>query len=170
MDRKKFVQDFADRLTQLMRNEGHETGRAGIGIDISKLARVTGCSYQMTRKYVLGRALPELSTVIKIAAWLNISPSWLLFGDDDTQLSRNKTAATIEINADLLKYILNKCTILFSLKSNKDNIVNFIVDAIYDASHINADQKTIHKVIDMMINSATLLNNPAKDSSQLCAS
>lgn len=42
-------------------------------------------------------------------------------------------------------------------------IINFIVDSIYDASHLNTDKKTVYKIIDMMITSATLLNNGPKE-------
>ena len=82
MDRLKFVQNFSRRLIQLMSKEGFASNRSKPGVDISKLAHITGCSYQMARKYILGQSLPELQIVVKIAAWLKTSPSWLLFGDN----------------------------------------------------------------------------------------
>lgn len=163
MDRSKFVQHFSRRLIQLMTEEGFDSTRAKNGVDISKLAKISGCSYQMARKYTLGEALPELHVIAKIAIWLRTSPSWLLFGENETQISRHTSGAIIEIEPDLLKYILNKSHVLFKLSNNSDDIVNFIVDTIYDATHLNSDNKTIHKIIDMMISSATLLNNKNKD-------
>ncbi len=140
-----------------MSKEGFDSNRSRSGTDISKLAKITGCSYQMSRKYVLGLALPELYIVVKIASWLKTSPSWLLFGESET-LSSTKTGAMIEIAPDLLKYILKKSSILFQLSKNTDEIINFIVEAAYDASHLKTDPKTIHKIIDMMISSATLMS------------
>ena len=128
------------------------------GIDIHALATVTECSYQMARKYALGDVLPELHTVIKIAEWLQTSPSWLLFGDDHfSKLTSKPTDNIIEIDQNLLRYILNKCSVFLSLSSGKEEALDFIIETIYDASHLNADTKTIHKIIDMMVSSAALV-------------
>jgi len=147
-----------------MSTEGYDSSRSKSGVDITKLADVSGCSYQMARKYTLGQALPELHVVIKIADWLNTSPSWLLFGENSTTSTSQNVGAIIEISPDLLKYILRKCHVLFELSNNSDEVVNFIVETIYDATHLNSDTQTIHKIIDMMISSATLLNKKRMDS------
>lgn len=170
MDRLKFVQHFSRRLTQLMSENGFESSRSKTGVDTSKLAKICGCSYQMARKYTLGQALPELHIIEKIANWLKTSPSWLLFGENEAQLSRLRSGAIIEIAPDLLKYILNKSQVLFTLSSNTEDIINFIVDAVYDAAHLNSDMKTIHKIIDMMMSSVTLLNNKERDIKKVCVS
>jgi len=169
MERKQFSKKFSQRLVDAMRKEGHEINRVGLGLNINKLAEVTGCSYQMARKYTIGLALPELYLLTKIAKWLKTSPSWLLFGEDDSQHSTPKTAAFIEIDPNLLKYILNKCIVLFSLTENQDDVISFIVDTIYDTSHINTDAETIHKIIDMMVASATLFNHSTMDSEKTCS-
>jgi len=164
MNRVKFAQNFSRRLNQAMSTEGYDSSRSKSGVDIAKLADVSGCSYQMARKYTLGQALPELHVVIKIASWLNTSPSWLLFGENSTTPTSQNVGAIIEISPDLLKYILRKCHVLFELSSNSDEVVNFIVETIYDATHLNSDTQTIHKIIDMMISSVTLLNKKRTDS------
>lgn len=163
MDRSKFLQGFARRLNQLMTEGGFDSNRSKTGVDTSKLAKVSECSYQMARKYTLGQALPELHVVVKIATWLKTSPSWLLFGENETQLSSKKSGSIIEIEPALLKYILKQSHVLFGLTSNIDDVINFIVDTVYDATHLNSDSKTIHKIIDMMISSATLLKNRERD-------
>jgi len=169
MERMKFINNFSRRLTQSMQKAGYSSDRSKAGIDIKKLAKITGCSYQMSRKYALGQALPELYIIIKIATWLNTSPSWLLFGENDTQLSScQKTGTIIEIEPELLRYILNKSTLLFLIRGNKENIINFISDAIYDPSHLKTDTQTIYKIIDMMFSSATMLNEP-KEEKILCS-
>lgn len=164
MDRKKLIEHFSRRMIKQMQEEGYESDRSGAGVDIKKLVKVTGCSYQMARRYVLGQALPELHIILKIASWLNTSPSWLLFGENDSKLpSNHKPGAIIEIEPDLLKYILKKSVTLLSITDNSETIINFIVDSVYDASHLNTDKKTVYKIIDMMITSATLLNNGSKE-------
>ena len=163
MDRLRFLQNFSRRLNEVMATAGYLSSRSKTGVDITKLAKVSECSYQMARKYTLGQALPDLHVVVKITAWLKISPSWLLFGENATIPASNNLGAIIEISPDLLKYILNKCSVLFELSNKSDEIVNFIVETIYDATHLNSDTKTVHKIIDMMISSATLLNNNEKD-------
>lgn len=168
MERKKFLQNFSRRLTSRIIECGYGASRSSSKIDIQKLSEVSGCSYQMARKYALGEALPELNILVEIAKWLNISASWLLFGEEDRNLPQPRSGAFIEIECDLLKYIINKSIILFSLTSDKDSITNFIVDTAYDASHLNADKGTLYKIVDMMISSTRLLNTPNKENTEVC--
>ena len=158
MDRTKFTQHFACKLTQLMRDKGYESTRSKAGIDIDKLAKISGCSYQMARKYALGLALPELPVIIKIADWLDTTPSLFLFDEVNSSSTKHKSSTLIEIEPILLKYILSKSSVLFSLSNDTDSIINFIVETISDASHLDVDTKTIHKIIDMMVSSATFFN------------
>lgn len=169
MDRNKFIHNFAHRLTQLMQEEGHESDRSKAKVDIKKLSKMSGCSYQMARKYALGLSLPEYHIIIKIADWLKTSPSWLLFGENSKQIfSDQKIGNYITVEQDLLKHILNKSCILFSIIDNKENLINFIVECIYDASHLNTDHKTVYKIIDMMFASAAMLNNYPKELKKIC--
>ncbi len=158
MQRADFLQSFSKRLSSVLQKEGYSSKRSRAGVEINKLADVAGVSYQMARKYVLGMALPEYHIIPKIARWLNVSSSWLLFGEKEPIKPEHKSSSMIEIESDLLKYILFKCTILFPPTSDSDKIINFIVNVIYDASHINADKKTIIKIIDMMLSSAIQLS------------
>ncbi len=158
MERANFVAKFSKRLNSLLQKEGYVSTRSKAGIEIGQLAKVTGVSYQMARKYALGIALPDYHIIPKIAKWLNVSPGWLLFGEKDQVTPELKSSSLIEIDTELLKYILNKCTVLFPPTSDAEKIVNFIAGIIYDASHINADAKTILKIIDMMLSSAIQLS------------
>ena len=158
MQRADFLQSFSKRLSSVLQKEGYSSNRSRAGVEINKLADVAGVSYQMARKYALGMALPEYHIIPKIAKWLNVSSSWLLFGEKEPIQPEHKSSSMIEIESDLLKYILFKCTILFPPTSDSNKIINFIVNVIYDASHINADKKTIIKIIDMMLSSAIQLS------------
>ena len=157
MERKKFIQHFSRRLAHQILKEGHQLSRSRGGIDLNKLAKAAGCSYQMARKYILGQALPDYHIIPKVAKWLNVSPAWLLFGEKESTIPELKTSSLIEIDIELLRYILNKCTVLFPPTPESEKIGNYIVGVIYDASHINADTKTILKIIDMMLSSALQL-------------
>lgn len=157
MERNDFVNSFAKRLNSLLKKEGYLSTRSRAGIEISKLAKVAGVSYQMARKYALGLALPDYHIIPKIAKWLNVSPSWLLYGEKEAIAPELKSLSRIEIESDLLKYILHKCTVLFPPTNNADKIVKYIVGMIYDVSHINADSKALQKIIDIMLTSAIQL-------------
>lgn len=154
MERANFVNKFSKRLCTVLEKEGHVSSRSKAGIEISQLAKVAGVSYQMARKYALGMALPDYHVIPKIANWLNVSPSWLLFGEKETRIPELKPNSLIEIDTELLRHILNKCSVLFPHTIATEKIINFIVGVIYDASHINADANTIFKIIDMMLSSA----------------
>lgn len=163
VEKNKFTQQVACRLTKIIREKGYGSSRSQAGIDINKLAQVSGCSYQMARKYALGLVLPEIHVIITIANWLNVSPGAILFGTDETPSKKTGSDTTIEIEPAILKYILNKSVSLFFLSNDTNNIINFIVDTVYDAAHLDVDTKTIHKIIDMMISSAILLKKSAKE-------
>lgn len=159
MERADFVNNFSKRLNSLLQKEGYTSHRSKAGVEINELAKVAGVSYQMARKYALGLALPDYHIIPKIAKWLNVSSSWLLFGEKELIVPEHKSSSLIEIESNLLKYILLKCAVLFPPANETEKIVNYIVGVIYDASHINADNKTILKIIDMMLSSAIQLSN-----------
>lgn len=156
-DRDTYMQVFADSLTTIMRERGYASPRAKSGVDIAQLAASTGCSYQMARKYLLGQALPEIPVIIGIAKWLQVDPSVLLFGEAAHQ-AHKKIANSIEINPLLLKYILSKSLPLYAQVKDSNYIIDFIVDTVYDAAHLDVDESTVKKIIDMMMSSATLFN------------
>ena len=109
----------------------------------------------MVRRYVLGEALPDIEKIIKIAKWLNISPGWLLFGEETilpVNLDKNNL---IHIESELLEYILKKSIQLIFLTHDVKELVAFIMDIINDTTHIDADKKAILKIVDMSVNSVT---------------
>jgi len=158
MERSVFITKFSERLNTLLQKEGYASNRSKAGVEITQLAKVAGVSYQMARKYVLGMALPDYYVVPKIAAWLKVSPGWLLFDEYEVAETELKSNPQIVIDVELLKYILNKCIVFFPSINHPEKIINFIVSIIYDASHINTDPKTILKIIDMMLSSAIQLS------------
>lgn len=153
MDRTHFVMNFSRRLKKLMEEAGYSSSRSKTGVRLNKLAEVSGCSQQMARRYVLGEALPEIDVTFKIAKWLNISPGWLLFGEK-TIAPKIDIEDIIQIDPELLEYILIKSSSLFHMTDDSKELVSFIMDIINDVTHIEADRKAILQIIDMSINSA----------------
>ena len=155
LEREHFVRGFARRLTALMQQENLGSSKSKAGVKITKLAEIGGCSHQMARRYVLGEALPDVDVTYKIAKWLKVSPGWLLYGEEDDIPNNIGQKNLIQIEPDLLEYILSKCASLFDITKNKQELISYIMDIIHDATHIEAEPKEIIKVIDMSINSIT---------------
>ncbi|MFO2856808.1 helix-turn-helix transcriptional regulator [Legionella pneumophila serogroup 1] len=155
MEREHFVRGFARRLTALMQQADMGSSKSKAGVQINKLAEVSGCSPQMARRYALGEALPDVDATYKIAKWLKVSPGWLLYGEEGDIPNNIGQTNLIQIEPELLEYILTKCATLFDITKNKQELLSYIMDIIHDATHIEADQKEILKVIDMSINSIT---------------
>src|SRR6476620_6840684 len=101
MERSGFVAKFSKRLTTLLQDKGYISNRSKAGIEITQLAKVAGVSYQMARKYTLGMALPDYHIIPKIAKWLDVSPSWLMFGEKETIVPELKPNPLIEIDIEL---------------------------------------------------------------------
>ena len=136
-----------------LKGYGSEKSRAGVKID--KLTEISGCSHQMTRRYVLGEALPDIDITVKIAKWLDVSPGWLLFGDESKIPTNCDKNNLIYIEHDLLEYILLKTAPLFLVTDDLKEVVSFIMDIVNDTTHIAADKKAILKIVDISVNSVT---------------
>lgn len=149
----RIMANFSKRLVESLEKKGFTSTRSRSGVDFSKLAKAVDCSNQMTRKYALGQALPDAETVLKIAHYLDVSPGWLLFGENTTVSLEKTQSELIGIDYELLRYILTKIIPLVDA-NNTDEVINFTMDIVYDASHLNAELKTILKIIDMSISSA----------------
>ena len=151
---KRIAKNFSKRLVELMIRKGLASSRSAAGVNFSQLAKAANCSNQMARKYTLGEALPDPDTIIKIATFLEASPGWLLFGDNPASPNNLKQAELIGIDYELLRYILLRVAPLFSVAQDPKEVINFVMDIVYDASHLDSDRKTILKIIDMSVSSA----------------
>lgn len=163
MERSHFLIGFSQRIIQCLQRADLISSTSKAGVKVKKLAEIAGCSHQMARRYVLGEALPEIDVTYKIAKWLGVSPGWLLFGDDGDIPNNIGQKNLIQIEADVLAYILSKCTVLYALDITLREVVNFVMDLINDATHIDAGKKEIFKIIDISIHSALRFNGLKKD-------
>jgi len=163
VDRQHFMRRFSERLTELMQQAGFGSQRSQMGVKIAKLAEVSCCSQQMARRYTLGEALPSIEVIDAIAKWLQVAPGWLLFGDPEEGLATIDCHHTMRILPELLEYILLKSAPLFYITKDIPELVHFIMDIINDITHIDADEKSILKIVDMSINSAARFHVDNKD-------
>lgn len=72
---------IADRIQQAAKLRGHISDRSESGVDVRKMSEGIDASYEMARRYAEGVAVPPPDAVRKIAAWLKVSVTWLLYGD-----------------------------------------------------------------------------------------
>lgn len=160
MNRENFSLEFSKRLNFLLKNKGCISKNAISGVKVSELAAAIGCSMQIVRRYTVGTSLPEYHIILKIAQWFNVSPGWLLFGDDVVvdRADNVESYDRISIDFDVLKYILTQ-TVFIQDFTNKEETVPFLMDVIKDAAHLKANKKIILKLIDVAINSATRFKN-----------
>ncbi|KTD58460.1 putative transcriptional regulator [Legionella sainthelensi] len=149
MEKNHLAKQFADRLRDAMITAGYNSQRSTSGVCIHKLSEITGYSLQICRKYLRGEAIPEPIKLIDIAAKLQVSPGWLLFGDPlhDQEISQDK----ISINKTLLHYIIAKSSYLYNSSLSEPEISRFLLELINDVSLINADENQSKKIIDLAL-------------------
>lgn len=158
MEKVDLSKQFACRLRDAMIKAGFNSQRSTSGVSIHKLAEITGYSVQICRKYLRGEAIPEPLKLMDIAAKLNVSAGWLLFGDshDDLHYSEKK----ITISRNLLHYIFTKAAYLYNHSSLGEEAPDFLMDLINDVSQINADEEQSMKIIDLALSSIKHFNPP----------
>jgi transcriptional regulator with XRE-family HTH domain len=163
LEREHLVQSFSRRLTQLIQNKGLGSEKSKAGVKLKELAEVSNCSHQMARRYAMGDALPDIDVTFKIAKWLQVSPGWLLFGEESTIPNNINQKNLIQIEPDLLEYILVKCAPLFLITKDTQELISFIMDIINDTTYIEADKKDILKIVDISIKSVMRFNKKSND-------
>lgn len=85
-----------ERLQQAAHRRGYTSDRSRSGIDVSAMAAAIGSSYEMARRYAEGAAMPKPETVRALALWLQVSPTWLMYGDGDMESPGDIDIAALE--------------------------------------------------------------------------
>ncbi len=139
---------FSNRLIEAMKSSGHTASRSPSGICITTLAKFAGASEQICRRYIRGDGLPDYEKVVGIAACLNVSPGWLLFGE------QNQPEQVKPIDEDTMRYILNESYSAFKNETeNADDFGNFVLELTRDVREISTSKEMLHKIIDMAVGS-----------------
>lgn len=144
MEKVDLTKQFAYRLRDAMIAAGYNSQRSTSGVCIHKLAEITGYSVQICRKYLRGEAIPEPVKLVEIAAKLNVSAGWLLFGDSHTDIAPSENKVTITKN--LLLYILTRAANLYNTPHLGKETPGFLLDLINDVSQINASEEQSKKL------------------------
>ena len=152
MEKVDLIQQFAGRLRDAMVTKGYQSTRSTSGVDIHKLVEMTGNSPQICRKYLSGLVIPEPAKLTELAAKLNVSPGWLLFGDSHSNAGviENK----ITISKDLLHYIFAHANQLYTAQPSDHEIPDFLVDLTHDICQIETCDEQSKKIIDLALSSA----------------
>lgn len=152
MDKIDFTKQFSYRLRDAMIAAGYRSQRSPSGVNIDKLAEITGYSPQICRKYLRGEALPDPTKLMELAAKLHVAPGWLLFGYAHND--PNTPDDSITINKKLLQYIFTGAASLYQTGQTEHDIPDFLLSLAYDISQINATEEQSKKIIDLAISSA----------------
>ncbi len=119
------------------------------GVNGRELAKALNISYSMARKYITGQSLPENKTLKTLAAWLQVDPWWLLYGNKPTTSIKNT------IDTDLMLSIFEHMTKLFTHNNlNQEKFIGLIKNAlsIYDSiSQIEGPLEVKNKAITLMV-------------------
>ncbi|MFY7697713.1 MAG: helix-turn-helix domain-containing protein [Legionella sp.] len=144
------VKEFAYRLRESLIAAGYGSPRSLTGVDIAKVAKLIGHSPQICRKYLRGQVLPEIANLVEISTKLNVSPSWLLFGNDEAKQNSKK----IVIDKELLHYIFLQAQGLYGIQYRSEEVPDFLFDLVCDLSQIYASEEQAKKIIDLALASA----------------
>ena len=151
MEKSSLNLQFAKRLRTAMINAGFGSTRSASGVQINKLAEMTGCSVQICRKYLQGLVIPELSKLSALAEKLHVSPGWLLFGESHSTPQQYENKITISKN--LLHYIFTYANQLYNINNSTDTISNFLLDLTHNVSQLNANDEQSKKIVDLAMRS-----------------
>lgn len=157
MEKVDLIKQFSCRLRDAMVAKGYHSTRSTSGVNIHKLVAMTGNSPQICRKYLSGQVIPEPTKLAELAAKLDVSPGWLLFGDSHSNAAvvENK----ITISKDLLHYIFSHANQLYTAKPSDQEIPDFLLDLTQDVCHIEVSDEQSKKIIDLALLSAKHFKN-----------
>jgi hypothetical protein len=149
--------DFAERLVNAMKLRGYISSRSPNGICMKSLADFADASEQICRRYIRGEALPGYEKIMSIANALNISPSWLLFGETTEHVNPKN------IDDDILHYILSNSLELYQNKaSSTDEFADFVIGLVKDIRDIDTSKENLLKIIDLAVGSISTFKQDKK--------
>ena len=153
LEKSDLNQKFAARLRDALLAKGYHSSRSPSGVHVQKFADLTGHSLQICRKYLRGQAIPESPKLMEIAAHLEVSPGWLLFGDCHGQT--HGQANKITINKELLHYIFVHVSALHQPQPAQAEFCSqFFMTLTQDISQISDDVEQSKKIIDLAVSAA----------------
>lgn len=159
MEKNQLSNQFACRLRDAMIAQGFNSQRSTSGVCIHKLAELTGYSLQICRKYLRGEAMPEPVKLMALAAQLQVSPGWLLFGDEGS--APNLTQESVIVSKTVLHTLFVKAAYLYRSHLPEQEVPGFLMGLIKDIMLINANDEQSMRIIDMAFSSLKYFSQSA---------
>ncbi|RUQ92901.1 transcriptional regulator [Legionella septentrionalis] len=151
-------QSFADRLIKTLKVKGYTASRSPNGICIKSLAGLVGASEQICRRYIRGDALPDYEKITQLSKHLEISPGWLLFGDEGFNSPKNN-----EQEENVLHYILKHSHRLYPVsQGGNGDYADFVLGLFKEVRSIDTSENNLLKIIDLAISSISLYEEKGK--------
>ena len=160
MSRKKFGQEFQDRLIGQLRLSSYASKKrnSAYGVQVAKIAKDLCCSTDIVRRYLNGSVSPEYHTVFVLAKMLNVAPGWLLFGEQASITGEIDGCKYITVKEDLLCYIVESSAHLFSMEGcHPGYISEFILFLLRIVNRTNCDVGTKKILVDAAVKSADVI-------------
>lgn len=149
MNNELIAVNFSARLRNAMVCAGFHSKNCALGVSVTALSDLVGCSIQMCRKYLRGEAIPSHSKIIVIAQALHVSPGWLVFGE------RGLMHDEVLIDNATLHYILSK-TYPINHYLCSDDYAEYVTELIRAAMSIEGGIESRKIMIDAVINLSRL--------------
>ena len=136
---------FGARLKLAMIQKGFSSNRSPYGVDVTHLSKITQHSPQICRKYLKNTALPSKDTIMRLSEALDVSPGWLLFGEDT---SRHKNL--VSLSPTLLRSVIEEgLAVQAHFKSNHD-FADFLMHIVEKIQRFDLPEVDIRRIIHCM--------------------
>ena len=136
---------FGARLQLAMIQKGFSSNRSPYGVDVTHLSKITQHSPQICRKYLKNTVLPSFDTIMRLSEALDVSPGWLLFGEDT---SRHKDL--VSLSPALLRSVIEEgLAVQAHFKSNHD-FADFLVHIVEKIQRFDLPEVDIRQIIRCM--------------------
>ena len=136
---------FGTRLKLVMIQKGFSSNRSPYGVDVTRLSEITQHSPQICRKYLKNTALPNKETIMRLSEALDVSPGWLLFGEDT---SRHKDL--VSLSPALLRSVIEEgLAVQAHFKSNHD-FADFLMHIVEKIQRFDLPEVDIRQIIHCM--------------------
>lgn len=153
--KKKYNLEFSERLREVMIKKGHASRTAACGVSPAALSKAICCFTEMALRYLDGRSVPTPENVLKIAEWLEVDPSYLLFGEKNSNKSQDKNKITID--KELLNHALAKISVVIKKTENTDELIHFFTSILDDLSKMEIEGEQLKQVFDLALKSSIFI-------------
>ena len=136
---------FGTRLKLVMIQKGFSSNRSPYGVDVTRLSEITQHSPQICRKYLKNTALPNKETIMRLSEALDVSPGWLLFGEDT---SRHKDL--VSLSPALLRSVIEEGLAVQAHFKSNHYFADFLMHIVETIQKFDLPDLEIRQIIRCM--------------------